>query len=126
MARTEITVTKASPYLAGDDPTATAGDSANDHNIDMTYGPVLLVAVNSNAATVDFTVSINAHAQTFGTTRTPSHTVPAKVGDVDGVRTVWLDLPPGAQWPGGILINSDDVNFGDVNFYAIVGTRTPR
>lgn len=127
MARTAITVTAASRYLAGDDPTATAGDASNDHSLTMSVQPICLICVNSNAATVDFTIELPAAPQTWNATKSISHTIPAAAAGVDGVRVVWIDVPATVFQTGNVLhIDSADGNFGDVRFYAVTGVRTPR
>ena len=125
MARTAITVTDSSAYLAGDDPTATAGDAANDHSVDLGKRGICLVAVNSNASTVAFTVELPASRPTWNETVSISHTVPASAAGVHGVRTIWVDVPSGVKQTGNVLhIDSADANFGDVRFYAIAPRST--
>ena len=125
MARTAITITESSAYLAGDDPTATAGDSANDHSISLGKVPLCLMCVNSNAATVAFTIELPAVNRTWNETVSISHTIPAAAAGVDGVRTIWIDVPGGIAQSGNVLhIDSADANFGDVRFYCVAPRAT--
>lgn len=127
MPRTAITVTSISPYLVGGNPTATAGDAANDHSIDLTNSPrLMLLAVNSNAATVAFTIELPASATTYNIAQSIAHTVPAAAAGVDGVRVIPLDSPSVAQSGNVLHIDSADANFGDVRFYAFTWAPTPR
>lgn len=127
MARTAITVSTISPFLVGGNPSATTGDATNDHSIDMTSVPrLVLIAVNSNAATVDFTVEIAANAATYNIAQSISHTVPAAAAGIDGVRVIPIDSPSAAQTGNVLHVDSADANFGDVRFYAVTWSPTPR
>ena len=126
MAETPITVTSSTRYAAGEDPTATAGDAANDHTLQIVGYPMCLVCVNSNEADVDFQFDLPASKNTWNLVRTISHTIPGADGGANGVRVVWIDTPDSITDDGVLNISSTDVNFGDVRFYAIAGTRTPR
>jgi hypothetical protein len=129
MPRTAVTVSSIPAYLAGGNPTAVAGDAANDHTVDLSgsyNGRLVLLAVNSNAATVDFTLELPASAATYNATVSISHTIPAAAGGVDGVRVIPLNSPAAAQSGNVLHIDSADANFGDVRFYAFTWAQTPR
>jgi hypothetical protein len=126
MPRTAIAITQLSAYLAGNNLTATAGDSANDHTL-AADRPVTLICVNTNAATVDFTVELPAAKSTWNATKSISHTIPAAVGAVPGVRAIDFNVPGDVAQSGNVFhIDSADANFGDVRFYAVYGVVTPR
>jgi len=129
MPRTAITVSSIPAYMAGGNPTATAGDAANDHSVDLTAagnGRLILIAVNSNAATVAFTLELPASAATYNETVSIAHTIPAAAGGVDGVRVIALNSPAAAQTGNVLHLDSADANFGDVRFYAFTWAATPR
>lgn len=128
MARTAIVETLLSPYQAGTNVTLTAGDAANDHQVDLTRAPKLvLVALNTNAATVDFTVELPAGKSSYNQTVSISHTIPAAVGGVPGVRAFVVDVPGNLAQAGNLLhIDSADANFADVRFAVMNWQDTPK
>lgn len=125
MARTAITITYANPYTEDFNPTATTGDPDPDNMSLSADKPVTLVCVNSNAASVDFTIELPACHATFEQTQSISHTIPGESGGYDGVRVVYLDPQDAVSQDGNVYnIDSTDANFASVRFYAIVCTKT--
>lgn len=121
MARTAVTITTLSSYQSGVNLTATTGDAANDHSVDATKAPnLILFAHNYNAATVDFTVELAAGASSYNQAVSVSQTVPAAVGGIAGVRAVRLNVPADLFQSGNVIhVSSADANFGDIRFYAV-------
>lgn len=129
MPRTAVTITSVPAYLAGANPTATAGDAGNDHTVALdaaSSGKLVLIAVNTNAATVDFTIELPASWATYNKTVSIAHTIPAAAAGLNGIRVIPLDSPAAAQSGNVLHIDSADANFGDVRFYAITWAPTPR
>jgi hypothetical protein len=127
MARTAITVTSVPAWLAGADLTATTGDAANDHTVDMSSSPrLILLALNTNVATVACSVEVPANSSTYQNAHSISHTLPAAVAGIPGVRVIPIDSPSIAQAGNVLHVDSADANFGDVRFFAFTWAPTPR
>jgi len=122
MPRTAITVTSVTNYQAGTALTGTAGDAANDHQVDLTYAPKLILLVeNTGANSINFTVEFPAGKSSYNATISRSHTV----GN-DELRCIPLDVPPDLAQSGNLLhIDSADANFGDLKFYCFTWADTP-
>lgn len=124
MARVDITITEIPAFLAGANLTSTVGSSELAVDIESYTRPVILVASNSNASTVDFDVLGASGSGTFNEAVTKTQTVPAISGAVEGKRGVVLDAKYIAQSDGKIHIDSSDPNIGDVSFYAFTWAPT--
>lgn len=123
-ARTALALTSVSPFLAGTDLTATAGDAANDHSVTPSGRPIVILAVNNNAASVACTIELPAVAATFNQAASIPWTIPAASGGRARVRAAVLDFEAVKQSDGTIHIDSVDANFGDVDFFAFTWTPT--
>lgn len=124
MARTSIPVGNSPPWLAGVNLTAVAGDAANDHALDLGDTPVVLLALNYNAATVALTIELPASSLTFGEAKSVAWTLPGATGGIAQPRVTVITNPNIKQSDGTLHIDSADANFGDVRFYAFTYSAT--
>lgn len=123
MARTDVTINSVGSFFAGGNLTRTTG-VADGMAIDATGGPVMLLMINSNVATVAVTLEAPASNVTLGQAQSVAHTIPAAAGGNDGVRAIMLDFPAARQSTGKYNIDTVDANIGDVDFLAIRWTPT--
>lgn len=116
MPRTAITVANLSSYATAATITQTNGDAANDHSIDGTKSPKLILrAQNTNGgAAVAFTLELAAGSSTFNQAVSLSYSVPAS-----GIEVILLDIPSDALQSGNVIhLDSADANFADMRFEA--------
>lgn len=116
MPRTAITVTRVTKYAAAASVTQTSGDAANDHSIDATKCPRLILrAENTNVgAAVAFTLELAAGSSSYLESLSKSYSVAAS-----SIEVMWLDVPADLFQTGDVLhIDSADANFGDMRFEA--------
>lgn len=127
MPRTAITISSALTYFQGvtGGVTLVAGDAANDHQIDISAGTthLALIAVNTGAGTISFTVELPASAQTFNTAVSKSITIPAAVAGKPGVQFVMLD-DFGALSQTGSLVHIDSTSLA-TTWFAVVRWSSP-
>lgn len=115
MARTAITVTKVNSFATASAVTFTAGE-ADDHTIDATKCPkLLLLAQNTNGGSaIAFSLELTAGSSSYGQTPSLDYSVPASSSEV-----ILLDVPPDLFQSGSVLhIDSADGNIADMNFAA--------
>lgn len=122
MARTAIPVAQVASFLQGEGIVATAGDAANDHEVSLLKAPKLhLIAQNTNASAVAFSIELPAGNRNFKQATTISKSIAASA-----IEVFVLDVPSGLAQTGNVLhIDSADGNFGDVNFWAYTWSDTP-
>lgn len=124
MPRTSIPIGNSPPWLAGVDLTAVAGDAANDHSLDLGDTPVVLLAMNYNAATVGLSIELPASSLTFGATKSVPWTLPGATAGIAQPRVTVITNPNVRQSDGTLHIDSADANFADVRFYAFTYSAT--
>lgn len=123
MARTAIPVQTVAAFQEGLNPiTATSGDAVNDHSIDGTYAPkLMLIAFNNNVAAVAFTVELASGDSSYSETVSIAQSVQGI-----GHEAMLLDVPADMLQTGALIhIDSADANFADMRFYAYTWDSTP-
>lgn len=116
MARTAITITSLSTYSTAANVTQTNGDAANDHSVDGTRCPRLILrAQNTNGgAAVAFTIELAAGGSSYNQALSISYSVAAS-----SIEAYLLDVPADLLKTGNVIhIDSADANFGDMRFEA--------
>jgi len=123
MARTAITVTSVTGrYQSSTALTTTNGDAANDHEIDLSNAPKLvLIAYNSGASSVSWQMLVPASKSSYNTAS--NRTVNLASGNI---KAFVFDIPNDLRQSGDLYhINSADANFGDIRFLAYTYGNTP-
>ena len=117
MARTTIPIAQVPSFQRGLTMSPLAGDSANDHDLDLTKGPRLfLVGRNFHAGNVSFDVILPAGPSNYYSAVTQTITVAS--GAVFAIR---MDVPPDLWQTGGLLhIDSVDANYASLFFSAVI------